>query len=32
MTKLWMRKVQTSPADFLRVKFLYQAQQKEKEK
>ena len=33
LTELWMRQVQTSPADFLRVKFLYQLQKKkEKEK
>ena len=30
LTELWMRQVQTSPADFLRVKFLYQLQKERK--
>ncbi|MCP4403324.1 MAG: tetratricopeptide repeat protein, partial [bacterium] len=31
LTELWMRQVQTSPADFLRVKFSYQLQKEEKQ-
>ena len=31
MEELWMRQVQTSPADFLKVKFMYQSQKTEKE-
>jgi Ca-activated chloride channel family protein len=32
LNEMWMRRVQTSPADFLRIKFAFQLQTKEREK
>jgi len=32
LNEMWMRRVQTSPADFLRIKFIFQRQIKEREK
>ncbi len=32
LNEMWMRRVQTSPADFLRIKFAFQLQAKEREK